>query len=156
MINCEIRTTPIGDVAIATDDEAVLWLMMTSDYVPSDKVAMKSTNLTDEAFRQLDEYLEGKRKVFDVPVKVQGTDFQVKVWEALKTIPFGHTISYGELAEKAGYPGAARAVGGAMRDNRIPIFIPCHRVITSDGKLGGYSCGLEVKKKLLQIEGVSL
>lgn len=156
MISCEIRNTPIGEIIITADNEAVLSLMMKKDYVPSDKIVMQSTKLIDDAFRELEEYLEGRRKEFTVPVKLQGTDFQVKVWQTLKQIPFGQTVSYGKLAEMSGYPGAARAVGGAMRENRIPVFIPCHRVITSDGKLGGYSCGLDMKKKLLQLEGVSL
>ncbi len=150
MICCEVRDTPIGKVNIGADGENVLWLRF------GDAEATEANKITAEAFRQLEEYFAGKRKIFGLPLKLEGTPFQVKVWEALRQIPYGSTISYGELADMAGCPNGARAVGGAMRENRIPVFIPCHRVITSEGKLGGYSGGLDVKRKLLQLEGVSL
>lgn len=104
-------------------------------------------------FNQLKEYFAGTRKTFDVPLDIEGTDFQKKVWNELQKIPYGKTISYKSLAEKLGDVKAIRAVGKANGQNPIPIIIPCHRVIGSDGSLTGYVGGLDVKEKLLEIEG---
>lgn len=103
------------------------------------------------ACEQLDEYFAGKRQSFDVPIALQGTSFQTKVWSMLYRIPFGKMVSYQQLAD-ALECGCARSVGTANGANPLPIFIPCHRVIQSDGSLGGYSGGLEVKQALLDIE----
>ncbi len=102
--------------------------------------------------KQLEEYFEGKRKEFDVPVILDGTDFQKKVWIETMKIPYGETISYFELAKLIGSPNAVRAVGNALGKNRIPIVIPCHRVLKSDGQLGGFTGGVEIKKYLLELE----
>ena len=105
------------------------------------------------AINQLEEYLAGKRTSFDIPREfLVGTDFQVKVWNELAEIPYGKTISYKELAVNTGNPNAQRAVGSANSKNPLPIIYPCHRVINSNGALGGYSCSLCVKKILLEIE----
>ena len=104
-----------------------------------------------EAYRQIDEYLDGKRKDFDIPLKLCGTEFQLSVWKALCEIPYGNTASYIDIAKRIGKPTAQRAVGMANK-NRIPIIIPCHRVIFADGSIGGYSCGTDIKRKLLEIE----
>jgi O-6-methylguanine DNA methyltransferase len=101
---------------------------------------------------QLLEYLEGKRQVFDLRLDVRGTPFQRKVYEAVARIPYGHTRSYAEIAREVGQPSAVRAVGSANGANPIPLVIPCHRVIASDGKLGGYGGGLPLKAKLLAME----
>jgi AraC family transcriptional regulator, regulatory protein of adaptative response / methylated-DNA-[protein]-cysteine methyltransferase len=101
---------------------------------------------------QLDEYFRGERCVFDVPLHVPGSPFQLLVWEALQRIPFGSTTSYGRLATSIGQPAAVRAVARANGDNRIAILIPCHRVIGADGSLTGYGGGLWRKKKLLDLE----
>jgi methylated-DNA-[protein]-cysteine S-methyltransferase len=101
---------------------------------------------------QLKEYFNGKRKAFDLPLTLCGTDFQVKVWEALQNIPYGKTCSYGELAVITGNPKASRAVGMANNRNPIPIIVPCHRVIGFDGSLTGYAGGLELKRQLLELE----
>jgi methylated-DNA-[protein]-cysteine S-methyltransferase len=101
---------------------------------------------------QLDEYFAGKRKRFEIPLLTQGTEFQKQVWEELQNIPYGKTISYAQLAQAVDRPKACRAVGSANGRNRIAIIIPCHRVIASDGTLGGYAYGLEIKKKLLDLE----
>ena len=101
---------------------------------------------------QLIEYLEGKRKAFDLPLDLRGTDFQLRVWEALCAIPFGTTRSYVDIATAVGRPSAVRAVGGANAANPIPFIVPCHRVIAADGRLGGYSGGLELKARLLAME----
>ena len=104
-------------------------------------------------FSQLEEYFAGTRKKFDVPLDLEGTDFQKKVWEELKKIPYGKTISYKTLAEKLGDVKSIRAVGKANGQNPIAIIIPCHRVIGSNGSLTGYAGGLDIKEKLLHLEG---
>lgn len=104
------------------------------------------------AIAQLDEYFAGKRREFDVPLLFAGTEFQKTVWDALLTIPFGQTVSYGELAWHIGMPKAVRAVANANGANSISIFAPCHRVIGSDGTLTGYGGGLPVKEFLLRLE----
>jgi methylated-DNA-[protein]-cysteine S-methyltransferase len=104
-------------------------------------------------FKQLKEYFNWERKEFDIPLDLRGTDFQKEVWKELRNIPYGKTISYKELAIKMGGETKSRAVGQANALNPAPIIIPCHRVINADGKLGGYSCGLDVKEKLLELEG---
>lgn len=106
----------------------------------------------DEAKIQLDEYFAGARREFDVPLLFAGTDFQRRVWAALPTIPYGQTISYGEMARRIGMPTAVRAVANANGANAISIFAPCHRVIGSDRKLTGYAGGLAAKTFLLQME----
>jgi len=101
---------------------------------------------------QLSEYLDGHRRKFDVPLDMRGTEFQHKVWNELRNIPYGHTISYGEVAKRIGRPAAIRAVARAIAANRIWIIVPCHRVIGADGRLTGYAGGLEMKRLLLSIE----
>jgi O-6-methylguanine DNA methyltransferase len=101
---------------------------------------------------QILEYFEGKRTVFDIPIDIRGTDFQISVWKKLIDIPFGKTLSYAQIADKIDNPRAYRAVGSSCGANPLPIVIPCHRVLASDGSLGGYSGGLEIKKALLQHE----
>lgn len=105
-----------------------------------------------EAARQLDEFFAGQRSVFDVPLLFAGTAFQQAVWRDLLHIPYGHTISYGEMAERIGMPRAVRAVANANGANAISIFVPCHRVIGSDHSLTGYGGGLEAKRWLLALE----
>lgn len=104
-------------------------------------------------FKQLSEYFDHSRKKFSVPLDIQGTEFQMKVWQQLLKIPYGATISYQRLAENIGDAKAVRAVGKANGSNPVSIIIPCHRVINTNGKLGGYSGGLDVKEKLLELEG---
>jgi O-6-methylguanine DNA methyltransferase len=105
-----------------------------------------------EATRQLVEYLLGFRRDFDLPVRLHGTPFQLRVWRALKEIPYGETCTYAEVARAVGNPSAARAVGAANAANPVAIVIPCHRVIQSDGRLGGYGGGLRLKQFLLDLE----
>ncbi|MDR0806954.1 MAG: methylated-DNA--[protein]-cysteine S-methyltransferase [Enterobacteriaceae bacterium] len=102
--------------------------------------------------RQIDEYQQGKRTQFDIPLKLSGTPFQMKVWQELRNIPFGETISYGTLANRIGNPNASRAVGGANGCNPISVIIPCHRVIGANGSLTGYEGGVPIKEKLLAFE----
>jgi methylated-DNA-[protein]-cysteine S-methyltransferase len=105
-----------------------------------------------EAARQLREYFAGKRADFDLPLAPEGTAFQRTVWRQLQEIPYGQTISYGELARRVGNPRASRAVGSANGANPLPIVIPCHRVIAGDGTLGGFGGGLPAKQTLLALE----
>lgn len=104
------------------------------------------------AIDQLREYFEGKREGFDLPLDLRGTRFQLRVWTALQAIPFGETRSYKDIASQVGHPTAFRAVGQANGSNPIPIVIPCHRVLRSDGALGGFSSGLDIKARLLAME----
>jgi len=108
--------------------------------------------LLELAARELQEYLEGRRMEFDIPLAPDGTDFQRQVWAELRKIPYGETVSYGEIAARTGRPKAARAVGMANHRNPIPILIPCHRVVGAGGALVGYGGGLSIKKKLLELE----
>jgi methylated-DNA-[protein]-cysteine S-methyltransferase len=108
-----------------------------------------------EAERQLREYFAGRRQTFTVPLDVAGTPFQRRVWQALRTIPFGETRSYSEIAAQIGHPRAMRAVGAANGRNPLPIVAPCHRVIGSNGTLTGFAGGLENKARLLALEGIS-
>lgn len=110
--------------------------------------------IIEKATRQLDEFFAGKRKVFDVPLLFVGTDFQKTVWNELLKIPFGRTVSYGEMARRIGMPKAVRAVANANGANAISIFAPCHRVIGSDHSLTGYGGGLAAKQWLLELEGI--
>jgi methylated-DNA-[protein]-cysteine S-methyltransferase len=105
------------------------------------------------AVAQLREYFSRLRREFDLPLDLRGTSFQQQVWAELRKVPYGQTVSYGELARRVGCPGAARAVGQAVGANPVPIIIPCHRVVGADGSLVGYGGGLEVKSALLRLEG---
>jgi methylated-DNA-[protein]-cysteine S-methyltransferase len=109
-----------------------------------------------EVVRQLQSYFAGERKSFDLPLVLEGTDFQKRIWTALQNIPYGETVSYKMLAERVGSPKAVRAVGAANGANPIPIIIPCHRVIGNDGSLTGFGGGLPLKKKLLELESRQL
>lgn len=108
---------------------------------------------TAAAVAQLEEYFSGRRRRFTLPLDLRGTDFQLRCWNALLEIPYGQTITYAELARRVGSPRGFRAVGMANHDNPVAIVVPCHRVLASDGSLGGYGGGLEVKRALLELEG---
>ena len=108
------------------------------------------------ACAQLAEYADGKRRTFDVPIRLEGTAFQRRVWDELAKIPYGQTRSYGDIAAAIGRPGASRAVGQANHCNPVAPIIPCHRVITSTGALGGYGGGVDLKRRMLEMEGVQL
>lgn len=106
--------------------------------------------------RQLQEYLAGRRRIFDLPLGLRGSPFQVSVWENVAAIPYGRTASYGDIAHLLGKPGASRAVGAANGANPVPIIVPCHRVVGSDGSLTGFGGGLPIKQRLLALEGLGL
>ncbi len=113
---------------------------------------VSSSLVVDECIKELDEYFNKKRKVFNVPIKLNGTLFQMKVFEVLKSIPYGHTLSYEDVAILIGKPKASRAVGNACNKNPIMIVVPCHRVIGKKGKLVGFAYGTDLKKELLELE----
>lgn len=115
-----------------------------------------TSDIIDKARQQLDEYFSGRRHEFDLPLLFVGTDFQMKVWNELLNIPYGETISYGEMARRIGIPKAVRAVANANGANSMSIFVPCHRIIGSDHSLTGYGGGLYAKRKLLELEGVHI
>lgn len=147
----------IGSYALCEADGKLsrMWLGDRISLVEEDCL-QEETPLLREAKSQLDAYFAGRLKAFDLPLNPVGTDFQLKVWKALGTIPYGETLTYGGLAERVGNTRASRAVGMANSRNPLPVFIPCHRVIGTSGKLTGYTGGLEIKIKLLQLEGVCL
>jgi methylated-DNA-[protein]-cysteine S-methyltransferase len=109
-----------------------------------------------EVIRQLQAYFRGELREFDLPLAMEGTEFQLRAWNALRAIPYGETVSYARLAERIGNPKAVRAVGSANGSNPIPIIVPCHRVIGSDGSLTGFGGGLPTKKMLLELENKQL
>lgn len=147
---CLFYDSPIGPMTLVQEGEALARL----DFdVPSQPE--EATPLLLEACRQLREYFAGERKVFALPLAPEGTAFQKKVWAALRDIPWGETRSYGDIARAIGKPAASRAVGMANGRNPLPIFIPCHRVIGTNGSITGYSGGLEKKRFLLRLEGIS-
>lgn len=142
--------TPIGTLRIVQKENAISSILRTTD-VPKEEGVEKETPLLHEAYVQLREYFEGRRKQFKLPLLLEGTEFQRKAWQALMEIPYGTTISYGEEAAIMACR-CARAVGSANGKNPIVIVVPCHRVIRGDGSIGGYSAGLDMKEYLLQLE----
>ena len=114
------------------------------------------SDVTLLAAQQLDEYFSGRRRCFEVPLRMFGTEFQRRVWQAIWEVPFGNTISYGGLAERVGDIRAVRAVAAAVGANPVSIFVPCHRIVGRDGALVGYAGGLEAKRRLLELEGAAL
>lgn len=158
--------SPVGLLRVRTQEGYLTGLAVARDTelqeaeVPGEQVpgetqagtVLLSDPVFQETARQLDEYFSGKRREFSVPIKTQGTDFQEKVWAALRKIPYGETRSYGQIAAQVGNPKAGRAVGGANHNNPIMILTPCHRVIGADGSLTGFGGGLDVKEALLELE----
>lgn len=116
------------------------------------KIIQKETKILKQTKQELEEYFLGNLKHFTIPLSFSGTIFQNKVWEALKNIPYGTTVSYKYLAEKIGQPKAARAVGRAVHKNPLPFILPCHRVVGTSGSLTGYALGIDIKKWLLKLE----
>lgn len=152
MENVFYYNTKIGKIGIEENGEAITKVFIINKDVHQEVLDQNETDLLKESIKQLEEYFDGKRKTFDLPIAPQGTEFQKKVWNALKEIPFGETRSYGEIAKVIGNEKAARAVGMANNKNPIMIIIPCHRVIGANGKLVGYAGGIDVKERLLNLE----
>ncbi len=142
--------TKLGKITFIEEEGMIIKLLF-NEYTDI-KIVRKETKTIKRAYIELVEYLNGKRKNFTIPLNPKGTPFQKKVWKELLKIPYGEVISYQELAKRVGNIKAQRAVGGANNKNPIPIFIPCHRVINKNNKLGGYALGLDIKKYLLELE----
>ena len=156
--------TPLGRLVAAVDAEGVVRRLAFARDTPIAAVAHAISRAEGESVvwepgagdalaRELAEYFEGERRVFDLAIDPRGTAFDLRVWQTLGEIPYGQTVSYGDLAERLGEPGAARAVGRAAALNPIPIVVPCHRLVGAGGRLTGYAGGLEAKRRLLALEG---
>lgn len=126
--------------------------LVSIDIVPPEPVDTGLSPLAREAGRQMQDYMAGKLTHFNLPLRADGTEFQRAVWRAMAAVPYGETRSYAQLARAAGRPRASRAVGSACGRNPLPIVVPCHRIVTSDGQLGGYSGGVNIKAELLELE----
>lgn len=141
----------IGKLWICTDETSLLEISFTEN-LKTKHAIYKETDLIKIVKNQLVEYFDGRRKEFEIPISLKGTDFQLKVWKELCKIPYGKTCTYKDIAVSIKNKNACRAVGLANNKNPIPIIIPCHRVIGKNGQLTGYAGGLDIKKKLLNIE----
>ena len=150
--------SPVGPLLLAGSNDGLRLLSFGAGKRarPVDPAWRQEDSAFAEAVDQLKSYFAGERKVFQLQLVLAGTEFQKKVWTALRTIPYGETVSYKELAARVGSPNAVRAVGTANGANPIPIIIPCHRVIGNDGSLTGFGGGLPLKKKLLELESRQL
>jgi methylated-DNA-[protein]-cysteine S-methyltransferase len=150
--------TPIGKLLLAGDEQGVHRITFPPKGKPGQAAAPEEGWIESargplkEAVRQLKEYFAGRRTEFDLPLAPEGTGFQKSVWRQLCDIPYGETISYGELARRLGNPKASRAVGAANGSNPLPIVVPCHRVIGANGKMTGFGGGIPVKEALLALE----
>ncbi len=151
-----VVTSPVGKLRLIASDKGLVAIDVQNVRVVSDQEASASAQkILSSTKKQLEQYFAGKRTNFDIPLDLEGTDFQQQAWRALCRIPYGKTISYGQQAKNIKKPKAFRAVGSSNGKNPIPIIVPCHRVVAGDGSLGGYSLGLKMKKQLLALEGVS-
>ena len=154
--NTLVMSSPVGKLTLVASKNGLVAIDVRNNakqVVTAKDASAQSILLKTK--KQLEQYFAGKRTSFDVALDLVGTEFQVKAWRALCRIPFGKTITYGQQASNIKNPKAFRAVGSANGKNPIPIIVPCHRVVASDGSLGGYSLGLKMKKQLLALEGVS-
>ena len=147
LYTCKYQFENISLYLVATETH-----LINIQFTQPQKALLQSTELLSMATIQLDEYFQGKRTTFSLPFKLTGTPFQLAVWKELQNIPYGQTTSYKEIAQKINKPKAYRAVGMANNKNPLPIIIPCHRVIGSNGKLIGYAGGLKLKNYLLELE----
>ena len=154
--------SPAGPLAFAVDEDGALIRLhfeesnhgpgMQRDLEDEGYVVVSDEARTASVRRELSEYAAGRRTTFDLPLALAGSEWQKTVWMELTCIPYGETRSYGEIADSLGRPGAARAVGGANAANNLPLVVPCHRVISADGTLGGFNGGLYLKERLLEHE----
>ncbi|HZR57313.1 MAG TPA: methylated-DNA--[protein]-cysteine S-methyltransferase [Terriglobales bacterium] len=146
--------SPIGPLLLVGSDDSLREILFVNGRTPAsaDPSWRRDDTVLREVTRQLNAYFAGDLQLFDLSLTPKGTPFQLSVWKQLCEIPYGETTSYGELANRIGNPKACRAVGLANGSNPIPIIIPCHRVIGSNGKLSGYGGGLPIKEKLLALE----
>ncbi|HEX9995268.1 MAG TPA: methylated-DNA--[protein]-cysteine S-methyltransferase [Acidimicrobiales bacterium] len=146
--------SPVGPLTLVAEDGDLvgLWMQGQAHRPPTTTFGPRRDEPFAEVTEQLAAYFDGRLTTFSVPVRLEGTRFQRAVWQALRDVPYGTTVSYGQLAASIGYPDAVRAVGAANGRNPVPIVVPCHRVVASDGRLTGYSGGLDRKRWLLALE----
>ncbi len=149
--------SPIGTLTIGVANNHVHFVNLTNKklankYSSSRQVPAKEHPLLNQAVQEFTEYFSGRRTIFTLPFTYHSTPFRESVWEQLMTIPYGHTMSYGQLAQRIGGKNKARAVGGAAHHNPLLILIPCHRLIGADGSLTGFGSGISIKKQLLELE----
>jgi methylated-DNA-[protein]-cysteine S-methyltransferase len=160
-VGYDLVGSPVGELLVATTDRGLAAISFEAEAEHVDRLAriagprvLRSPRSVDRARRELDEYFDGRRRTFDVTLDLRALpEFTVSVLGELARVPYGQTTTYGELARRVGHPQAARAVGTVMNRNRIPIVLPCHRVVGSTGDLTGYAGGLDVKRTLLELEG---
>ncbi|MES3037748.1 MAG: methylated-DNA--[protein]-cysteine S-methyltransferase [Bdellovibrionota bacterium] len=150
--------SPIGKIHLVSDEKSLRYLIFDKNWKELKRkltdLEEKETPVLKQAIRELKKYFQGGVHQFNVPVSFEGTEFQKKTWNALRKIPYGKTISYGEQATRIGSPMAVRAVGATNGKNPISIIIPCHRVIGKSGHLTGYGGGIGIKQRLLELEGI--
>ncbi|HWR36479.1 MAG TPA: methylated-DNA--[protein]-cysteine S-methyltransferase [Clostridia bacterium] len=154
---CTRMSSPVGTLVLAVAERGLVRLEFERSSVASSiarEQIVESAERTQPFVRELEEYFAGMRREFTFPLDLRGTDFQLKCWNALLTIPYGAVRSYAQIAQQVGCAKGFRAVGMANHDNPIAIVVPCHRVLASDGTLGGYAAGLDAKRWLLELEGV--
>ena len=146
--------SPIGLLKLSCTDDGLTAIT----HCESDKICLngKDHPILIQTANELDQYFAGEREVFEIPVKIIGTEFQIKIWKALYAIPFGTVKTYGQIASKVGNKDASRAVGLACKKNPLLIIVPCHRVIGANNKLTGFNIGLDKKKKLLRHEKIEI
>jgi methylated-DNA-[protein]-cysteine S-methyltransferase len=147
--------TPVGTLTLESDGDVLIGIWLPNHRTKSKGDGHDAPPVVKDTVTQLEEYFAGERTEFDIPMELDGTAFQKEVWAELCRIPYGTTISYGELARRVGRPKGPRAVGQANGRNPIPIIVPCHRVLASNG-IGGYGGGLPMKRTLLAVEGVAV
>lgn len=166
MIFWNVIKTPIGKIILVEQDGALIRVYMPKENRSIEDIEFELEQIDPDAYEQdtplldlvqsqIEEYFAGARTEFEVPLKFSGTEFQEGVWKQIAAIPQGEILTYSEIAHHIDKPKAARAVGNACGNNPIPLIIPCHRVLAANGKLGGYSSGLETKRALLDFEGIS-
>lgn len=155
MDNIFTYNSDIGKISIVDNGGSITELFKYNDSINYESYNKKETPLIRKTYIQLNEYLNGCRKSFTIPIQPKGTEFQRKVWNSLTLIEYAHSKSYKDISIEIQNPKASRAVGNAIGKNPILIIIPCHRVITSTGKLGGFSAGLHIKRKLLKLEDIN-
>lgn len=151
--------TDLGTIEITADETGLREIILpggSRKTLPGRHLSCDNHPVLSEAAQQITEFLAGERTAFSLPLSISGTPFQKQVWEIIRKIPFGRTLSYADIATRLGNRNKARAVGGAAHANPLPLVIPCHRVVGSTGKLTGFACGLPMKQKLLALEGILL
>jgi len=153
-----IMPSPLGNILLTADERGLTGINFQAGQGAKKppRGSVEAAAPFKEAVAQISAYFRGERKSFDLPLSAAGTAFQRRVWDALREIPYGRTVSYGELAKRLGKPTASRAVGAANGRNPLPIVVPCHRVIGGNGRLTGYYGGTHLKEFLLKLEGAPL